>query len=70
MPYCPFLQATDTIQKRNESSTNSSHDEMSDIPGGSFMIGGFSIWGRPDEFPRHKVKILGFYIDKHEVTNA
>jgi formylglycine-generating enzyme required for sulfatase activity len=43
---------------------------MSDIPGGSFMIGGFSIWGRPDEFPRHKVKILGFYIDKHEVTNA
>jgi len=43
---------------------------MNYIPGGSFVMGGDSIWGRPDEFPRHQVKVSSFYMDKHEVTNA
>ncbi|MEX0987418.1 MAG: formylglycine-generating enzyme family protein, partial [Bacteroidales bacterium] len=40
------------------------------IPGGTFTMGGDSIWGEEDEFPRHRVKISPFYMDKHEVTNA
>lgn len=39
------------------------------IPGGKFMMGGDSIWGRPDEFPAHPVEISPFYMDIHEVTN-
>lgn len=33
-------------------------------------MGGDSLWGRSDEFPRHKVQVSSFYMDKHEVTNA
>ncbi|MDP2336431.1 MAG: SUMF1/EgtB/PvdO family nonheme iron enzyme [Bacteroidota bacterium] len=43
---------------------------MTFIPGGSFVMGGDSLWGRPDEFPRHGVKVSSFYMDRHEVTNA
>ncbi|HOI48675.1 MAG TPA: formylglycine-generating enzyme family protein [Prolixibacteraceae bacterium] len=39
------------------------------IPGGKFMMGGDSIWGRPDEFPAHWVEVSPFYMDIHEVTN-
>lgn len=39
------------------------------IKGGPYWMGGDSIWGRPDEFPRHQVEISSFYIDLHEVTN-
>lgn len=45
-------------------------DGMVFIPEGSFTMGGDSIWGRPDEFPRHQVKVSSFYMDRHEVTNA
>ena len=40
------------------------------IPGGTFLMGGDSIWGRRDEFPVHRVRVSDFYMDKHEVTNA
>ena len=39
------------------------------IKGGRYWMGGDSIWGRPDEFPRHQVEVSSFYIDLHEVTN-
>lgn len=39
------------------------------IPGGEFVMGGDSLWGRPDEFPLHKVKVSPFYMDVYEVTN-
>lgn len=39
------------------------------IKGARFVMGGDSIWGRPDEFPRHEVEVSDFYIDIHEVTN-
>ncbi|MDO8929782.1 MAG: formylglycine-generating enzyme family protein [Bacteroidota bacterium] len=39
------------------------------IKGGRFWMGGDSIWGRPDEFPRHQVEVSSFYIDVQEVTN-
>jgi len=40
------------------------------IPGGSYVMGGDSIWGRPDEFPHHLVYLSSFYMDEHEVTNS
>ncbi|MGV8091526.1 MAG: formylglycine-generating enzyme family protein [Mangrovibacterium sp.] len=40
------------------------------IPGGSYVMGGDSIWGRSDEFPHHMVNISPFYMDEHEVTNG
>jgi formylglycine-generating enzyme required for sulfatase activity len=42
---------------------------MVHVPGGSFIMGGDSVWGRPDEFPHHKVAVSSFYMDEHEVTN-
>lgn len=47
-----------------------SYDDMVLIPGKTYLMGGDTIWGRPDEFPRHQVKVSSFYMDKHEVTNA
>jgi formylglycine-generating enzyme required for sulfatase activity len=43
--------------------------EMILIKGGRFWMGGDSVWGRPDEFPRHQVEVASFYMDLHEVTN-
>lgn len=39
------------------------------IKGNRFWMGGDSIWGRADEFPRHQVEVSSFYLDVHEVTN-
>lgn len=40
------------------------------ISGGTFMMGGDNNQARPDELPKHKVSVAGFYMDIHEVTNA
>lgn len=40
------------------------------IPGGTFMMGGDNEQARPDEFPKHRVRLAGFWMDAHEVTNA
>lgn len=40
------------------------------IPGGEFEMGGVGKLARQDEFPVHKVKVSGFYMDETEVTNA
>ncbi len=40
------------------------------IPGGIFEMGGDNFQARQDEFPKHVVKLNGFYIDITEVTNA
>ncbi len=53
----------------DKSETNGSTSDMAYIPGGTFTMGGDSVWGRPDEFPGHRVTISSFYIDRHEVTN-
>jgi len=70
LPSRPFMQTTNTEQNKNKSGKEATHDDMVYIPEGTFVMGGDSIWGRPDEFPRHAVKISSFYMDKHEVTNA
>jgi len=40
------------------------------IPGGNFMMGGDNEQADPDEFPKHEVKVAGFWMDATEVTNA
>ena len=39
------------------------------IPSGEFIMGGEGPLARADEFPRHKVRLNGFWMDVHEVTN-
>ena len=60
LPSRPFMQAGDTIQNKIGSNNESTHEGMIFIPGGSFVMGGDSIWGRPDEFPLHEVKVSSF----------
>lgn len=60
----------DTTVHSKGSANNSHKEDMVLIPGGNFVMGGDSLWGRSDEFPRHKVQVSSFYMDKHEVTNA
>jgi sulfatase modifying factor 1 len=43
-------------------------NEMVWIPGGTFQMG--STNGQPDEVPVHTVEISGFWMDRHEVSNA
>lgn len=49
--------------------TKADLSEMKLIKGGRFIMGGDSVWGRPDEFPIHEVEVSDFYLDEHEVTN-
>ena len=46
------------------------HDGMVWIPAGIFMMGGDNEQARKDEYPKHSVKVNGFYMDATEVTNA
>ncbi len=40
------------------------------IPGGEFIMGSTDPLARPDESPRHRVRVDGFWMDETEVTNA
>jgi len=40
------------------------------IPGGEFTMGSNDPLARPDESPRHRVSVDGFWMDATEVTNA
>lgn len=40
------------------------------VPGGTFLMGGNSSESRPNERPAHPVKLDGFWMDVHHVTNA
>jgi formylglycine-generating enzyme required for sulfatase activity len=50
--------------------TSLSHHNMVYIPGGVFDMGGDNKQAFPDEFPKHKVVLDGFWMDCTEVTNA
>jgi len=43
---------------------------MTWIPGGAFLMGGVGPEARSDEFPQHRVRVDGFFLGTHEVTNA
>jgi len=46
-----------------------SHQNMVFVKGGTFQMGGDNNQASPDEYPKHKVTVDGFWIDIHEVTN-
>ena len=61
------INESNKIAKNTTASVN--HEGMKWIPGGVFMMGGDNDQARSDEFPRHQVKVDGFYMDETEVTN-
>jgi sulfatase modifying factor 1 len=54
----------------SSSSSPLSHEGMVWIKSGTFSMGGDNSQAAPDEYPKHKVTVSGYWIDKHEVTNA
>jgi sulfatase modifying factor 1 len=46
------------------------HAGMVWVPGGPFEMGAADSAGRADEYPRHPVRVAGFWMDATEVTNA
>ena len=61
------LSSTDTF---NITPEKFSSEGMVFISGGEFLMGAADDEGRPDEYPQHKVKLQGFWMDATEVTNA
>lgn len=53
-----------------ELKNNHTHQGMVWIKAGAFMMGGNNKQASPDEYPRHKVMVKGFWMDTTEVTNA
>jgi sulfatase modifying factor 1 len=51
-------------------SERSNTEGMVLITGGTFMMGADNEQARPDEYPKHKVKVASFWMDATEVTNA
>ena len=49
---------------------NTDHEGMVWVEAGTFNMGAVDKEGRRDEYPAHQVKLNGFWIDEHEVTNA
>lgn len=51
------------------SDSNQAPTGMVWIPAGEFTMGSDAPDARPDEHPAHRVRMKGFWIDRHEVTN-
>lgn len=66
----PSLQAKPLSQPSPPVKATGSHAGMVWIKPGSFMMGGDNKQAAPDEYPKHKVAVNGFWIDVTEVTNA
>jgi len=61
---------TSAADSVSENDVQVSHKGMQHIPAGEFFMGATDRGGRPDEYPRHRVRVDSFWIDEHEVTNA
>ncbi|MCA9319687.1 MAG: formylglycine-generating enzyme family protein [Planctomycetes bacterium] len=61
-----LFQACNDQAKPSEPPTDES---MVWLPGGEFVMGSEDQDALPDESPPHRVRISGFWIDRHEVTN-
>ena len=64
-----FQQPKAATNDSTKSAANG-HDKMVWIAGGTFMMGADNEQGRQDEYPKHAVKLNGFYMDVTEVTNT
>jgi formylglycine-generating enzyme required for sulfatase activity len=53
-----------------DSFNTANHANMVWIPGGTFGMGADNKQSSPDEYPKHKVSVSGFWMDATEVTNA
>lgn len=53
-----------------DNTTLPGHANMVYIPGGTFGMGADNKQASPDEYPKHKVSVDGFWMDVTEVTNA
>ncbi|HMG10338.1 MAG TPA: formylglycine-generating enzyme family protein [Mucilaginibacter sp.] len=49
---------------------DTSHDQMVWVQAGTFRMGADNEQAEKDEYPKHKVTVDGFWIDRTEVTNA
>ncbi len=58
-----------TTGKQAINSPIKNHEGMVWIEGGTFSMGADNEQGRQDEYPKHSVKLNGFFIDVTEVTN-
>ncbi len=59
-----------TADSVSSSGKPASHEGMVWVEGGEFSMGASDKIGRADEYPKHKVKVKGFWMDVTEVTNA
>jgi len=50
-------------------SHSATHAGMVWIPTGTYQMGGDNSEAQPDEFPKHRVNVVGFWMDTTEVTN-
>ncbi len=67
-----FLVATHgaTAQPPPTTGGRPSHAGMVSVPAGEFTMGTDDKASMPNERPAHRVKLDGFWIDEHDVTNA
>lgn len=61
VPQAPHILAGDGVHGRIG---------MMWVPGGEFLMGTDSKLAQPNERPAHKVRVHGFWMDQHHVTNA
>ncbi|MEM9885542.1 MAG: formylglycine-generating enzyme family protein [Bacteroidota bacterium] len=61
--------AKEQISINSKKRTQGSTKGMVLIPGAAFQMGGDNEQARPDEFPKHAVRVDSFWIDETEVTN-
>jgi sulfatase modifying factor 1 len=66
----PSRFASGKADSMQASGKQASHDGMVWIEGGDFSMGASDQIGRIDEYPKHKVRVKGFWMDVTEVTNA
>lgn len=64
------LTITKTVSLNEIEAKGSAHAGMVWIKSGTFMMGADNKQASPDEYPKHKVSVNGFWMDVTEVTNA
>jgi sulfatase modifying factor 1 len=65
-----FLAAYGATRLRTARGPGAGPPGMRWVPAGEFTMGTASDLGWPDEGPAHRVRVDGFWLDEHEVTNA
>lgn len=66
----PVTQESNAADRSDSIQVSQKTEGMVYIAGGTFAMGADNDQARPDEYPKHQVKLDGFWIDRHEVTNA